>query len=292
MHPGPASSEGCGPTSFRREAVTAVDGASLSALVSGSGTGPPLLLIHGFTGAADAWGDSLLRRLASTHRRVVAMDLIGHGESDPCHDPARYRLDRVIDDVVRVQESLIGEPAVWIGYSMGGRIALAAGAMWLAPQRGLILESASPGLSGPHIRQERTLADEELARLLERAGIEPFVDRWLAQPLFATQHALPSDVRQRERERRLSQDPHSLAACLRGLGSGVQPSVWGRLHYLRAPMLLIVGELDEKFVRVARLMAEEAPSLRYVEVPGAGHAVHLECPEAWIAAVESWSSGR
>lgn len=292
MHPGSASRQGCGPAPFQRRTVGANDGLPLSALVSGSGTGPPLLLLHGFTGSAEAWGDSLLDRLAATHRRVVAMDLLGHGESDRHHDPARYRLDRVIADVEAVQRSLIGEPAIWIGYSMGGRIALAAAALNVAPQRGLVVESGSPGLDDPEHRRMRARSDEDWARVLESDGIGVFVDRWLAQPLFSTQRSLPPEIRAGERERRLAQDPRALAACLRGLGSGVQPSVWSRLGGVDVPTLLIVGALDAKFRHISRTMSALVPEVRRAEVPGVGHAVHLESPGGWTSAVEPWSATR
>ncbi len=259
-------------------------------MVSGSGVGPPLILLHGFTGSAEAWGDALLERLAATHRRVVAVDLIGHGKSARSADPERYRLHEVVGDVARVQEELVGEPAIWIGYSMGARIALAAAALGLAPQRGLVIESGSPGLPDQVQRGDRVTADEMRAAQLEREGIEPFVDRWLAQPLFSTQRALPPDVRARERARRLAQDPVSLAACLRGLGLGRQPSVWHRLSSIDVPALFLAGALDRKFADLARLMSARVPNVHHVEVPGAGHAVHLERADAWVEAVTTWSA--
>src|SRR5919202_1216376 len=85
----------------------------------------------------------------------------------------------------------------------------------------LTLESASPGILDPAERAARIRADEALAELLEREGIEPFVDRWERLPLFASQESLPAEARARVRAARLAQHPLGLANSLRGFGAGV-----------------------------------------------------------------------
>lgn len=248
------------------------------------GAGDPLLLIHGFTGSVEAWGEPILSGLAA-HHRVLAVDLVGHGRSSRPHDRRRYALDEVLSDLLEVLDAADVERARWVGYSMGGRVALAAAVFHPERVGSLMLESASPGLDTEVERAERRRADEALARDLEKEGIEPFVDRWMAMPLFSTQRALPDDVLHRARERRLSNDPRALAACLRGLGTGAQPSFWDRLRELSVPTLLMTGEEDRKFTTIARQMTEVIPDATVEVVPGAGHTVHLEAPDAWLDAV-------
>src|SRR5690606_4372959 len=198
------------------------------------GEGPPLLLLHGFTGAADSWPDRTLAGLSRTHR-VIAPDLPGHGRSDAPPDPARYALPRVVDDLAYLLGELGAASATWVGYSMGGRIAL--GAAVLAPERveRLVLEGASPGLADEEERRTRRAQDEALARRLESEGIRAFVDHWESLPIFASQQRLPAPTQEAQRTRRLRSDPLGLAACLRGLGTGSQPSFWERLGEVRAP---------------------------------------------------------
>jgi 2-succinyl-6-hydroxy-2,4-cyclohexadiene-1-carboxylate synthase len=277
--------EGCGPAPLRRVTVEAPDGLPLSVRVGGVGSAPPILLLHGFTGSSEAWGERLLDVLCARHRTVAVLDLVGHGASARPHDPERYRLESVLNDVAAVQDQLVGEAAVWIGYSMGGRIALAGAALAAAPVRALVIESGSPGVVEEAERDVRCAADEAWARLLDAGDLERFVDRWLDQPVFRSQRALPSATIQRERARRMQQDPHALAACLRGLGSGTQPSVWRRLGEVRVPTLLLTGGLDEKFEALAAAMASVLPDVRHVSVAAAGHAVHLEAPDAWMARI-------
>lgn len=178
-----------------------------------------------------------------------------------------------------------GEPLDLVGYSMGGRLALAYAARNPGLVRRLVLESASPGLEGPEECAERRTADEALAREVERDGLDAFVERWEAQELFASQRSLPEEVRAVQRALRMENHPRSLAASLRGLGTAALPSYWGILPALRVPVLILVGALDDKFVRIGARMAELLPDARLVEVPGAGHAVHLERADAWLGAV-------
>jgi 2-succinyl-6-hydroxy-2,4-cyclohexadiene-1-carboxylate synthase len=251
------------------------------------GAGEPLLLIHGFTGSVEAWGEECFRGLAQAHR-VVAVDLLGHGTSDTSPDPERYRMDEVLRDLGQVLDALSIEAARWLGYSMGGRIALAGAVLKPARVSSLILESASPGLPGESERRARRRADEALAEGILRGGMEAFVDHWMGLPLFATQGKLPPAVREANRERRLKNNPEALAACLRGIGTGAQPSFWEDLPRIQVPTLLLAGEEDRKFSELARRMADLLPSAELRLIPKSGHSIHLENPFAWLAAVRTF----
>lgn len=249
--------------------------------------GPPILLLHGFLGSARAWGD-LPARLAPWFR-VAAVDLPGHGDSGGEADPERYRIPRVAQDLGLVQEAVFDEPAWWLGYSMGGRIALAAAAEGL-PMRGLLLESASPGIRDEAGRRVRREEDEARARELVEGGTAAFVDRWLALPLFSGLADLPPGQREEARRIRLSQDPARMAAWLRGGGTGSQPSYWEALELLEVPVRLLVGAGDGKFVTVARAMLPHLRDGSLTVVAGAGHLLHLEAPAAWVAWVRGSAS--
>jgi 2-succinyl-6-hydroxy-2,4-cyclohexadiene-1-carboxylate synthase len=80
----------------------------------------------------------------------------------------------------------------------------------------------------------------------------------------------------------MQSSPQSLAGALRGLGTGALPSLWPRLHELRMPVTLIAGQRDAKFMALAYAMAKRIPNATVTVVPGAGHAVHLERPDAVV----------
>ncbi len=269
--------------------VTLRDGLRLHIRVRG--VGDPLLLLHGFTGSAESWGEELFSGLARAHQ-VVAVDLLGHGESDFSPDPGRYGMDEMLKDLWEVLDALSVERARWLGYSMGGRIAIAGAVRDPSRISGLILESASPGLAGEGERRARRRADEALAEGILLGGMEEFVDHWMGLPLFATQGKVPPGILAAQRERRLRNRPEALAACLRGLGVGVQPSFWDSLSGIQLPTLILAGEEDRRFSEIASRMADLMPQTTLRLIPKSGHAIHRENPFAWLAAVRTFEPSR
>lgn len=241
-----------------------------------------MILLHGFTGASDAWGPAIVEGLSAAGYPPAMVDLPGHGPHVGRTDPAHFTLDAACLSISAAGD---GQPRPLAGYSMGGRIALAYAVRHPERVTRLVLESASPGLQSEEERTARRASDEELALRLESWGIEAFVDHWESLPIFGSQRALPPEARRVHRARRLANDPRSLAAALRGLGTGALPSLWDALPGLDAPTLLIVGALDPKFASIAERMAALLPDARIATVAGAGHAVHLERPGEWLAAV-------
>lgn len=248
---------------------------------------PTLVLLHGFTGSAAGWG-SHLDTFAAYGLRVIALDMLGHGQSDMPEDPQRYAMEHCQCDVLAALEGLgvhKGE-AVLLGYSMGGRIALYVAFSGFF--RALILESASAGLADPSERVQRRSNDEALAASIERDGIEAFVERWEQLPLFASQFRLPQEVQEALRTQRLGNCARGLAQSLRGIGTGVQPALHDQLPKLHLPVLLIAGELDRKFCALARQMAQALPQAQLCIVPDAGHTIHIEQPEVFDAVVKDF----
>jgi 2-succinyl-6-hydroxy-2,4-cyclohexadiene-1-carboxylate synthase len=237
------------------------------------GTGPRVVLLHGFTQTCRCWGP-LLGALATDHE-VVAVDAPGHGDSAG-----------VAADVVAAAALLgdVGGRAIYAVYSLGGRIALRLAVDRPELVRALVLISASPGIVEPAERADRRSEDERRAGRVEAIGVEAFVDEWLDLPLFATlprEHAC--------RDERLRNTVAGLASSLRLAGTGAQESLWPRVSVLRMPVLLVAGALDHKFLAIARAMAAAIGSNADVAViDGAGHTAHLEQPDATAQAIRSW----
>src|SRR5690606_10157396 len=84
---------------------------------------------------------------------------------------------------------------------------------------------------------------------------------------------------------------HGLASSLRLAGTGTQGPLWDRLGELRLPTLVLTGERDAKFTQLGERMAAAMPDARHVVVPGAGHSVHLEAPEAAAEVVLAFTAG-
>ena len=224
----------------------------------------PTLLVHGFTQTARSW------------------------------DPVRAHLDAAAT-ALEVPDGLDWDATVaaladaggrgrWVGYSMGGRLALAVALTHPDVVGSLVLVSAAAGIADPAARAARVVADERLAGEVERDGLDVFLARWLAQPLFATLPPGAAGLADRRAGNSVARITHQL----RALGQGAQPSYADRLGELGArgvPVLLVTGALDARYCELAAaLTAAIGPTARHVTVPGAGHAVHLEHP-AVVAAL-------
>jgi len=248
------------------------------------GAGPPLVVLHGFTGSGADW------TLPFPGRRVIAVDLPGHGRSPL--PPLDMRLPDVADALAALLDRLGIARADWLGYSLGGRAALHVAVRHPGRVGRLVLESCSPGMADATARAARAAADAALAEAIERDGVGAFVDRWLAQPLFASRARLAPAVRAQVRAARLGNTAAGLAAALRALGPGVQAPLWDDLPRIAAPTLLLAGADDAAYRAHADAMAARLPRATVVIIPDAGHTTHLENPAAFAAAVATFFERR
>jgi 2-succinyl-6-hydroxy-2,4-cyclohexadiene-1-carboxylate synthase len=246
-----------------------------------AGHGEPLLLLHGFTGSAQSWSHVISALVERNH--VLAPDLPGHGLTETPNEPSAYAISRVAADLAGLLDRLSIPSAHVLGYSMGGRLALAFAVLFPQRVNRLTLESASPGLASADERAARAAADEALAARIECDGVACFVDEWERLPLFSSQASLPETIRDRLRAQRLSNRADGLALSLRGMGTGAQPSYWEALPALSMPVRLLAGALDSKFVATAWQMHAAITHSTLAIVPAAGHTIHLEQPDAWLA---------
>jgi len=249
------------------------------------GSGPAVVLLHGFTGSSATWAPHLA---ALEWFTTVCIDFLGHGRSGVPADVQRYGMQACVDDVLAIQKHLGLRRWAVVGYSMGGRVAMRVALQ--APERlwALVLESASPGIAEPAERRARAAQDTKLAARIRHEGVAAFADYWQALPLFASQSRLPQATRQALRQQRLQHTAGGLANSLQGLGAGMQEPVLQRLPGLRLPVLLLAGALDDKYRGLANDMAALLPCSRVRIVPDAGHAVHLEQPAVFDAAVRDF----
>jgi 2-succinyl-6-hydroxy-2,4-cyclohexadiene-1-carboxylate synthase len=227
------------------------------------GEGPPLLLLHGFTGCKENWSylvSQLLKKFT-----VITLDLLGHGSTQSPEDLDRYLFQSVCDDLEELLVKLQIQNVHLLGYSMGGRLALAFSILY--PTMDL---------------------DNKLANDILKHGMIPFVDRWEEIPLFHSQKKLVPTKRKEIREQRLRNNPLGLANSLRGMGTGRQPSYWDKLSTLPIPSLFICGELDQKFCLIAEEMEKRVPQSSIYRVFHTGHAIHVEQPEIFGKIIEGF----
>lgn len=255
------------------------------------GEGFPLLMLHGFTGRGANWAPFCQDIGRSSH--LIMPDIIGHGSTRVIESEMninRYQIESVVNDIIAIIDELGYDKVDLLGYSMGGRLALAIAVQHPNRIRKLVLESASPGLQTMEERTQRVDSDLELANFILNKGMESFVDYWENIPLFKSQVSLPSEVKESIRRQKLMNDPEELSMSLKGMGTGAQPSYWEDLSRVQSDVLLIVGALDNKFCKIAEEMKKNLKNGEIYKVEQAGHAIHVEQPEKFGTIVREFLS--
>lgn len=248
--------------------------------------GRRLVLLHGFTQGPGSW-DQLVAGLEGSYE-IVRVTLPGHGPARSASARARLPFEAAAGAVADAVAEVAGpEAATWMGYSLGGRLALRVALDRPDLVDSLALLGATAGIEEARARVARVEIDERLAAGLERQGVERFVDGWLNQALFSRLSRSEAGVE----ERRMG-TVDGLASALRLLGTGAQEPVWDRLGEIKVPVLLMAGEHDSKFSAVAfRMAAGIGDNAGISFVPGAGHAAHLERPQSVAAILDRFLAG-
>lgn len=253
------------------------------------GKGFPLVMLHGFTGRGSNW--SPFCTILGKNSKLIMPDIIGHGATETSSlEEDKYLLPSVAKDFIKIIDEFGFEKVDILGYSMGGRLAIAMAILFPDRVRNLILESASPGLKTDLERKERRNSDADLATTIIENGVEAFVDYWEDIPLFESQKFLSPEIRASIRAQRLMNDPKKLGNSLLGMGTGMQPCYWHRLHEIEADVLMIVGDLDHKFCQIAEDMQKSLKKGQIFKVNGCGHAIHVEQPEKFGTIVSEFLS--
>ncbi len=245
-----------------------------------TGSGPDLVLLHGWGLHSDIFGS--LASTLSASRRVTSVDLPGHGRSP--FDPPFHDLDSLASAIVP------GLPAACtlIGWSLGGLVALRLAAMYGSRVRRLVLVATTP----------RFVAAPDWPHGLMTEVIEEFALQLARDHRAVLNHFLTLQARGDERQRALIRDLRLLlarhdapqpAALAAGLGILREADLRGEARRVRVPTLVISGEYDRLTPPAAgQFLAAQIPSARHVLVRGASHAPFLSHPGGFLHALEAF----
>ncbi|WP_029417478.1 alpha/beta fold hydrolase [Brevundimonas bacteroides] len=278
------------PQPYAERRWTSSDGLSLYARDYGGGDGPvrlPVVAIHGLTrNSADF--EHIAGLIARSGRRVLAVDVRGRGKSDRATDPMTYQPPVYARDVLELLDAAGIARAVFLGTSMGGLITMAVTAL-----RSRVVAAAILNDIGPEVDKAG------LARIAAYSGKPVDTPTWAAAAAYVREinavafpHYTDADwdafARRVFREGTegtpvLDYDP-DIAVPIKAAGAkALVPNLWPYFRRLarKRPTLLIRGETSDLLsAEIAARMQKAAPSMRYVEVPGVGHAPMLDEPEA------------
>ncbi len=241
-----------------------------------AGQGPPVVILHGLFGAAANFG-VLQRRLRDGYR-VVALDARNHGASP--HDPAMdYRI--MAADVAETLAALNTGPAAIIGHSMGGKIAMALALARPDLVRRLLIADVAPVRYPPHFR--------DIAAAMQAIPLTPGLTRAAVDQALTT--AAP-DQRVRtflSTNLRIGADPawriglDQIAAALPAIEG------WDQTGTYDGPTLVLAGERSD-YIRPDHrpLFTALFPHARFATLRDAGHWLHADAPEAFLATVRAF----
>lgn len=234
------------------------------------GSGPPVLLSHGYGATSQMWADQA-KALKDSYR-IITWDMRGHGQSDSPEDPAAYSEAATIDDMAGILKACGEERAVIGGLSLGGFMSLAFNVKYPEMVRALLLFDTGPGYRNNEARDGwNARAEKTATRLLER-GLDA---------LGKTSEVKVSTHR----------SPQGLANAARGMLAQSDARIIDSLPGIEVPALVLVGADDENFIGPTNYMAKKIANTTKVVIPDAGHAANLDQPEAFNKAFSDFLAG-
>jgi 2-succinyl-6-hydroxy-2,4-cyclohexadiene-1-carboxylate synthase len=245
-----------------------------------------IFFLHGFTGSSEDW-DQIIPDI-NPRFTCAAVDLIGHGKSDSPQEFAYYTADSIADQILNTIDAFTNEKIILAGYSMGGRAALNFTLKNPGKVKGLILESASPGIKDEEERRERIKKDSELAEFISTHSMQDFVDYWMNIDLFATQLRFSKSKREEIKKKKLKNNKTGLINSLKSFGTGAMLPLFDQLQNINCKTLLITGGLDVKFSEMNSGILKFFPSAEHVIINTAGHNTHLEEPAKFTQSINEF----
>lgn len=262
-----------------------VPGFSLAWDSWGDAPGPPLVLLHGYTGSVHDFAMHIPALAAN--RRVFAIEHRGHGRSSGSGDPSTYTVDHIVDDTLAWVHDIVAphdQPFDLLGHSMGGRVAMRFALARRDLLRSLILMDTTAWAFGDDNAEWRQTAISFL-RTIEPGQLPPRAPRVDEDELIDA--AVPEGWRETKGQIRDQMDPMAQQALGIQLFEDNLDRVDHQLGDIPCPTTVIAGELDEPYVSDGPRLAAAIPGGEFVCIDGAYHSPQLTHGAQWIAAVEA-----
>lgn len=244
-----------------------------------TGTGPDLVMIHGWGLHSGIW-DSVMP-LLEPHVRVTRVDLPGHGRSD-------WSGGGGLDDMVAAVAEVVPDNAVWLGWSLGGLLAMRATVRPEVGVKALITVASSPCFVRRPGWQSALLPSllQTFAAELEQ-DYQRTLDRFLALQVRGSEQAT-SVLKSLRSVMQMHGEPHP-AGLRAGLDILADSDLRASLPSIDCPVLLLAGERDT-LVPPAAVQAtrELLPDARLTVLPGAGHAPFISDPALFAQTIKAF----
>src|SRR3954454_3730408 len=229
------------------------------------GSGPPLLLTHGYSSTSGMWQGQIAA--LSKHHKLVLWDMRGHGQSGYPEDTAAYSEALTVADMAALLDAVGVEQAIVGGLSLGGYMSLAFYRAHPQRARALLIIDTGPGFKKDEAREAWNARALATADKLDREGLDML------------------KAATRERATATHRNAKGLALAARGMLTQRDARVIELLGDIKVPALIIVGADDTPFLAASDYMAAKIPGAQKVVIPAAGHAVNIDQPQAFVDAV-------
>ena len=233
---------------------------------------PALVLLHGFMGSMDDW-QPLVSHLEA-HCYLVLVDLPGHGGSllgsHPGFNGFAHRLEQTLTTQGLPDYSLLG-------YSLGGRLAMAYTQEYQHRVKQLLLEGAHPGLEKMDEREQRHQSDQQWADRFHHEPVKEVLQDWYQQAVFAV---LSENQRSDLIEVRRHQSGQDLSRAMMAFSLSEQPDYRPFLRQNSASVHFLVGERDSKFSKLGQMLLDDDCLNELHVIQQSGHNIHREQPKA------------
>jgi pimeloyl-ACP methyl ester carboxylesterase len=229
------------------------------------GAGPALLLSHGYSATSQMWRGQI--EAFSRHHKLITWDMRGHGQSDYPEDQSAYSEDATVDDMAAVLDAVGARDAIIGGLSLGGYMSLAFRLRHPERVRALLIIDTGPGFKNDEARAAWNKHAATYALEFEKNGLESLKTR--SPEMAESTHRNAS----------------GLIKAAKGMLTQRDPGVINSLPKINVPTLVLVGSEDKPFLAAADYMASKIPGAVKVVIPNAGHAVNIDQPAAFNAAV-------
>jgi 2-succinyl-6-hydroxy-2,4-cyclohexadiene-1-carboxylate synthase len=249
---------------------------------------PLIMFLHGFMGNVHEF--DLLISLLKDYFSCLVLDLPGHGKTQVLGNNQFYSMENTAQAVISLLDNLQISQCFLVGYSMGGRLGLYLTLNFPNRFPQVILESASPGLADEKEQLQRQIWDNQIAKKLIRLTTQEdflvFLTNWYKQTIFGNIKDHPQFGNLIKT--RLNNDSVELAKSLQIMGTGCQPSLWNHLEKNINPILLLVGENDQKFVEINQLIVKKCTNCHLKLIHHAAHNTHFENGLDFVQEVKSF----
>lgn len=253
------------------------NGLRIHVVEAGDTAAPPVVLLAGWGCSAYLYRKNL-QALASAGLRAIAVELKGQGESDKPLDPAEYTLDSLAEHTLDILDALALPSAMLVGLSLGGAIATRVALRAPARVRKLAL-LASVGLGPVRLAPFARYFPAAIGALLPR-----ITRRWMFRVALRSAYGTLGAPTEQDVDAYFA--PARDPAFVRSLWALLREVDWRELtpaeaRRLTMPVLAVFGTHDRVISpqRVEQVLGA-APHVRTVLIPGAGHAIAEEAPEA------------